>query len=199
MICKIGIFGGTFNPIHNSHLFLAEYVLRTLHLNKVLFVPTFQVLYKKQDIEADFSSRMEMIHLAIKEKANFEISNIDYVLKKNSYTYYTLSALKEKYANSRLYFIIGEDSYQNFHYWYKWQTLLSLATFVVVGRGDQMIKENNALKESVLSKEKIIRLPVSAEDISSTMIRRKIILGESIKGLVPKEVEKYIYEKHLYQ
>lgn len=195
---KIGIFGGSFNPIHNEHLFLAEVSVEKLNLDKVLFIPTYKPLYKEVDSSASYHDRAEMVRLAISNKKEYELSMIDFELNKNSYTYFTLLALREKFPNDELFFLMGKDSYLSFCTWYKWKKLIDLATFVVIER-DGVSKGVNESLELPSLKNKFIQLNCSGANLSSSLIRLKVKSKESIHDMVPISVEEYIKKHELYK
>lgn len=194
---RIGILGGTFNPIHNGHLLLAKGALEKLSLDKLIFLPTYQAKHKVS-LPEDFFSRVKMISLAIQSQDNFLVDMQEIFLRKSSYTYYSLKMLHKKYVNSILFFVIGADSYNNFHTWYRWEKLFSLANFIVVNRGNEKI-DNAYIDLNPNYLKSVIKLNISIPDISSSEIRNLITHNEKITGLLPREVEDYIYANELYK
>ncbi len=194
---RIGILGGTFNPIHNGHLLLAKGALEKLSLDKLIFLPTYQAKHKVS-LPEDFFSRVKMISLAIQSQDNFLVDMQEIFLRKSSYTYYSLKMLHKKYVNSILFFVIGADSYNNFHTWYRWEELFSLANFIVVNRGNEKI-DNAYIDLNPNYLKSVIKLNISIPDISSSEIRNLITHNEKITGLLPREVEDYIYANELYK
>lgn len=194
---RIGILGGTFNPIHNGHLLLAKGALEKLSLDKLIFLPTYQAKHKVS-LPEDFFSRVKMISLAIQSQDNFLVDMQEIFLRKSSYTYYSLKMLHKKYVNSILFFVIGADSYNNFHTWYRWEELFSLANFIVVNRGNEKI-DNAYIDLNPNYLKSVIKLNISVPDISSSEIRNLITHNEKITGLLPREVEDYIYANELYK
>lgn len=194
---RIGILGGTFNPIHNGHLLLAKGALEKLSLDKLIFLPTYQAKHKVS-LPEDFFSRVKMISLAIQSQDNFLVDMQEIFLRKSSYTYYSLKMLHKKYVNSTLFFVIGADSYNNFHTWYRWEELFSLANFIVVNRGNEKI-DNAYIDLNPNYLKSVIKLNISIPDISSSEIRNLITHNEKITGLLPREVEDYIYANELYK
>ena len=139
-----------------------------------------------------------MISLAIQSQDNFLVDMQEIFLRKSSYTYYSLKMLHKKYVNSILFFVIGADSYNNFHTWYRWEELFSLANFIVVNRGNEKI-DNAYIDLNPNYLKSVIKLNISIPDISSSEIRNLITHNEKITGLLPREVEDYIYANELYK
>lgn len=177
---KIGILGGSFDPIHQGHLDLSKHVLKELGLQKIILMPTLQTPLKKMTL-VSYHDRYQMIKLAIKNYAHFEVSDLEKKLPIPSYTYNTLKKLKQIYPNDQLYWIIGTDQYQQFDKWYKANELLNLAQFVVINRGSKIIEDDC-----------FIFLNNWINPASSTKIRQ----GEF--KYLPKAVRYYIFQKGLY-
>ncbi|TPR14035.1 nicotinate-nucleotide adenylyltransferase [Apilactobacillus timberlakei] len=186
---KIGILGGTFNPIHNGHLFIAEQVRTKLNLDKVLFMPDYIPPHIDQKSAISSVDRVNMVNLAIKDNHNFGILMDEIDRKGKSYTYDTMNALLRNNPNSDYYFIIGGDMVHYLPKWYKIDELTKIIKFVGIQRGKY---DNN-------SKYSIIKLNVHKLDISSTLIRNSIKDGQSVRYLIPDEVLQYIKEHHIYE
>ncbi|OQY08734.1 MAG: hypothetical protein B6I28_04325 [Fusobacteriia bacterium 4572_132] len=184
---KIGIFGGSFNPIHFGHLIIAEQVREICHLDKILFIPVGIPSHRVNDL-ADSQKRYEMIKLAIKDNSNFEISDIEIKKMETSYTYDTLIKLKTENPENTYFEIIGEDSAEYLEKWKEIDKLLKITQFLVFKRnGNYKIKHKNI---------KVLETPLI--QISATQIRNKIKKRESIRYLVNERVIKYINENKLY-
>lgn len=184
---RIGIFGGSFNPVHTGHLIIAEYVREQCSLDKILFVPVGIPSHRKDDL-LSYEKRVELLELAIKNNSAFEISNIEKGI--SSYTYETYLKLKEKYPNDKLFEIIGEDSFAYLEEWKYYDKMMSEINFIVFRRGELKFS-SNASQINLLNNPQI--------DISSTMIRENINAGTSIKYLLPEEVENYILRNNFYK
>ena len=187
---KIGIFGGSFNPIHNMHLKIANYLIENKYLDKIIFVPTGdKYSYKTHMLEAD--KRLIMINLAIKDNPN--ILSSDYEIKNQMvYTYETLNYFKELYHNDKIYFVCGMD---NLDYLDKWQKPEEILKFPII-----VVNRNKEKMNSKFLKYKNIKqVKIKLSSLSSTLIRKKIKDNKSIKDLVPKDVEKYITINNLYR
>lgn len=192
---KIGIFGGAFNPIHKGHVNMANEAFADLKLDKMLIIPTGNPPHKNCP-EVSFEDRMEMCRLAFNENAKFEISDIEGKSSKKSYTINTVRALKKKYPeNTMFYLLIGGDMLFYFEKWYRYEALLGECKVVAVAR------ENSEYSDMVEYASEIGRIKVlnlSVTEVSSTEIREKIFTGSDVSGLVPEKVLEYIEEKKLY-
>lgn len=186
---KIGIFGGSFNPIHLGHLITVEEVREKLKLDKVLFVPTFLPPHKQKLI--DYHHRWTMVNLAIKNNPYFEISDIEKKIKGKSFTIETLRLLAQKYPKTQLYLIIGADEFLLLDTWHEPDKLTQYATLVVMLRPQQKLDINRKMV-----KTKIIK--VTQIDISSSEIRRAIKLGKSVRYKISEAVYDYIKKNKLY-
>ena len=198
---KFGIFGGTFNPIHNGHINIALKIYDKFSLDKILFMPNKIPPHKNIKNVLDEKIRLDMINIAIK---NYEFLDIeDYELKKDniSYTYESLEYLDRIYKGIELFFIIGSDSFLNFDKWQKIERIFRSSNIVVYLREeahkDTIIKIKERYEE--LYKGKIYLFFDKIIDISSTEIREKIFNGDDISNLVPKCVYEYIISKGLYR
>lgn len=184
---KIGLFGGTFNPPHNGHVNVARVVQRALALDEVWFMPTYIAPHKSSDETIDAAKRLRMVELAIEGEPTFRA--FDYELKKRgtSYTYDTMKQLVVDCPND-YYFIIGGDMIDTLHTWYAIDQLVELVTFVGVDRPGYASKTAYPIE----------RVTVPPFDVSSSLIRARIREGQSIDGLVPPAVKRYMEEERLY-
>jgi len=191
---KIGIFGGTFDPIHIGHLVICIWAKETLDLNSVLFIPTANPPHKQTAPFASIDNRYEMIRLAIKEIPFFKISNIEADTQYPSYTVNTLRYLRNIYSpkETELYLLIGEDSFRDLPMWREPEEIIRLST-VVVFRRNGTTDKNHPLYKNV----RFLDTPVIG--ISSTLIRQRIRSHLPVTFLVPSNVGRYIKEKGLYQ
>lgn len=195
---KIALFGGSFDPIHYGHLNLAESAYEKFNLDKVIFIPSGIPPHKCSTV-AHKIHRLEMIKLAIRDNPHFAVS--DYELKKSgkSYTYQTIEYFKQKYPEDGLFFLIGIDLFLTFNTWKKNNQLLGMCKFLVGVRpgiprcfaevGSVGTKRN---KTATIFKSPLI-------DISSTMLRKYIKEGKSVRYFLPQKVEEYILNKGLYR
>lgn len=215
---KIGILGGTFNPIHYGHLAAAEEVRDRLKLDKVLFIPSCIPPHKHEEDMPSAVQRLEMVRLATSGNASFKTSDIEIKRGGRSYTIDTIEALHQAYPGSELYFITGLDSFLDIQTWNQWERLLTLCYFVVISRpgyyfadlmkmdflksaADELTKldRGDLAHAKVRSGAFTICLEmIPLYDISSTDIRIRVKSGASIKYLLPDAVETYIINNKLY-
>lgn len=190
---RIGIMGGTFNPIHYGHLLAAQEAWQRFELDKVIFVPSAQPPHKqKPDVCA--KHRYKMIQMAINNNEHFIISDIEITRKGMSYSEDTIRAFKEIYGDeNRLYFIIGADAIAELNTWKNVENLPSLCQFIAVNRPGYQL----SIEKRWLSCTHLLEIP--EVNISSTQIRQRIKEGKSIRYLIPQEVERYIEEHSLYK
>ena len=188
---KCYIFG-TFNPIHNSHIKIADFLL-TQGFDKAVFVPAYRPPHKDFD-EKQAQKRLEMVKLAVKDHKNFEVDDIEFKRKTPSYTYDTI---KQIYKGERINFAIGTDAFEKIETWYEIDKLKNMLNFLVFDRqNDFDPKKFDYLKQKGFVFE-IMKMPFY--DVSSTEIRKKIKSGEDFSTLVDKNVLKYIYEHEVFK
>ena len=218
MTQRLGILGGTFNPIHFGHLAAAEEVRDRLKLEKVIFIPSFLPPHKIDEEIPSAVQRQEMVRLAIKGNAQFTVSDMEIQRGGRSYTIDTMEALQQSHPGAELYFLTGLDSFLEIRTWKDWDRLLTLCSFVVLSREGYRFRDIAQLgfldvPEQELSaldareKDQVVitgeSRPVYLErvpfyDISSTDIRMRVREGRSIKYHLPEAVEHYIIENKLY-
>ena len=187
---RIGILGGTFDPIHFGHLTIAQTVYEKLSLNKVLFVPCYLPPHKSSRGIAAASDRYKMVNLAVKDNAAFDVLDYEIKQKVKSYSIDTVEHLKGMYpSGTKFFFIIGEDHCAKLHTWKEIGKLAEHVAFVSVSRGC-------ADKAKAKIKAKHISMPTI--DISSSDIKNKIALRQTIRYLVPDDVQKYIQRHKTY-
>jgi nicotinate-nucleotide adenylyltransferase len=194
---RIGILGGTFNPIHYGHLVIASEVKDRLKLDKVIFVPTGKAPHKKiKGATAD--ERYEMVSLAIKGNPSFEVSPIEIekskIVDRPTFTLETIREFRRIYGKKgKIYFIVGLDEMLKISTWKEPEKLLKLCKFVVVTRPGY---DSGRLDKRTASK--VIMQQVPGLDISSSDIRKRIKAGKPVRYLLPQKVEEYICKKRLY-
>lgn len=198
---KIGIMGGTFNPIHQAHLILAERAYAALDLDKILFMPSKNPPHKKNEPIASDEDRSNMIELAIEDNPHFEFSDIE--LNREGYTY-TADTLQELYLKedcNEYYFIIGADSLMQIEQWNKPEIIMKFARLIVFRRdnlSEDLINQRVKYLEHKYHAT-IYYISIPNMDISSKMLRDMIANRISIKYYLPQVVINYINEKRLYQ
>ena len=199
---KIGIMGGTFDPIHISHLILAEAAYQELELDVVRFLPSGNPPHKRhRDGRGSDEQRVQMVSLAIEGNPHFELSLEDMVKDEYSYTYRLLERFKEQNPDEELYFIIGADSLFDFDKWKKPDRICELCTLVVATR-NQTAKEEFEAKLNAMAEEysgRFIKLHTPDLDISSNQIREWVAQNKSIRYYVPEAVRSYIEKQKMYK
>ncbi|RJO63981.1 MAG: nicotinate-nucleotide adenylyltransferase [Candidatus Omnitrophota bacterium] len=186
---KIGILGGTFNPIHLGHLILAEEVREQMNLEKIIFVPTFLAPHKDNSNVASAKDRHEMITLAIRGNRHFSVSDIEIARKGRSYTIDTLKELVRRFSSDELSFITGSDLLNYLDEWKDLQDIIKLVRFIVATRPGYPLEKIPSYIDTV---------EIRAVDISAFEIRKRIQQRQSFRYLVPEAVYAYIARKRLY-
>jgi len=187
---KIGILGGTFNPVHIGHLILAEEAREKLGLDKVIFVPAYLPPHKDNGEIISAAERLKMVRLAIKGNPSFVVSDIEIRRKGRSYTIDTVRALKRTYLRHQLYFIIGSDLLNYLSGWKDLKDVVGLVTFIAATRPGYPLEQIPAY---------IRTLSIRAVDVSAFEVRKCIKRGKSFRYLVPDQVYGYIRKKKLYR
>ncbi len=214
---RVGLFGGTFNPIHSGHLKAAKDVQERLDLDEILFIPSYISPHKDSEAVISPVHRLKMIELTVRSYPRFIPSAIEIEAKGKSYSILTLKKIKKLYPEALIFFILGIDAFLEIDTWKDYHQVLEQCYFVVISRPgahlddakhvlngryqEKMYKleESEPVKDELLSSYRIFLLPIDALNITSTEIREKTKKGEAIKSLVADEVEAYIRENRLYQ
>lgn len=198
---EIGVYGGTFDPVHLGHLIIAEEARLKLNLEKVLFAPARNPWMKAKWAISSPRRRLAMLKLAIRSNPFFHISTVDLENPGPSFTVNTLSALKKEYGDSsNLYFILGVDSLRDVPYWRDPHNIVKYGKMVAMPRPGFEALDWDVLEKAVPNaRDNITLLNGPLIDISSTEVRRRVSQGMSIRYLVPEAVESYIYETGLYR
>jgi nicotinate-nucleotide adenylyltransferase len=189
---KLGILGGTFDPIHNGHVAAAEAAQAALELDRILLVPSRIPPHRSTPVTASADHRLAMAHLVASGHAGWEASRIELDREGPSYTFDTLTALSAK--GTQLYFILGADAFAEIATWSRYPAVLDLANFVVVSRPGITLDSFGAHGSSA----RVTLVEADTPDISSTDIRRRARAGEPLDGLVPDAVAAYIAAHRLY-
>ncbi len=194
---KMCIFSGTFNPIHNGHIYIAEYILRNFDFSKILFIPALNPPLKESNPKMAVH-RFKMVELAIASNPKFEISDVEYRMRGKSYSYNTICELYKEYkVDGKINFILGTDAFETLDNWYESEKLRKLLNFIVfVRKNDFDENKYSNMKEKGYSFE---FAKMQFNDISSTEIRKRINENLSLAGLLPEKVERYIKENGLYK
>lgn len=196
---KIGVLGGTFNPIHIAHIYLSQKYADILGLEKLILVPTFIPPHKSAKHLAKAAQRLEMCELAIKHYPNFEICGYEIAEEGKSYTYRTLKYLKEQYSDAEFFLLMGADMFMTVQDWRHPQEIYKMATLCAAerDRGEFSELEAHATRLRIEGARCVI-LEIEPMPLSSTMIRDGIKAGEDVSGLLNPEVLQYIRKHGLY-
>ncbi|ACX51362.1 nicotinate (nicotinamide) nucleotide adenylyltransferase [Ammonifex degensii KC4] len=189
---RLGLLGGTFDPIHFGHLAVAEAVRYEMGLDKVYFIPSGQPPHKKRKV-APAEHRLAMVRLAVASNPYFEVSTVEIERPGPSYTVDTVKEFRRLFPQAEIFFILGMDALAEFLTWHRVEELLTLCHFVVATRPGypSAVKGGRGRRVTVL--------PVPGVAVSSTEIRERVRAGKPIKYLLPEAVEEYIYAHGLYQ
>ncbi len=213
---RIGILGGTFNPIHNCHLAVAEETLKKASLDLILFIPSGNPPHKEEKDIIRSEDRHEMVLLATKKDPRFKVLDIEVSKPGKSYSVETIREVKSIYEEkNELFFIVGIDAFLEISTWKDAELLLSLCNFLVISRPGFSFSDINkvpflkriigrreevsgSIRISIVPSYSISFVEVSPCLISSTEIRERLRQGRSVTGLLPGSVESYIISKKLY-
>lgn len=198
---RIGILGGTFDPIHNGHVGLAEDAMRQAGLEKVLLIPARLQPFKLDKQVTEGSHRLEMARLAVSGIFGLEVSDHELCQERISYTYMTLRDMQQKEGkDAQIYFITGTDAFLKIPTWKRAEDMLGHYSFVVGSRPGYREEELTQCIEELKTvyNTDIVKIKNRQRDISATEIRQRLETGESLKGLVPEAVERYIERHGLY-
>ncbi len=186
---RIGILGGTFNPVHMGHLTMANMVLEKFVLDKVIFVPSYLPPHKSGRNVITAQDRLKMVGLAIRDNRHLEISAFEIKKGGKSYTIDTIEHFRQRYPEARLFFIIGSDHIFRLHRWKRIDAIQKIASFIAVYRPGF---------KAVRSSIPVQRVMLPGVDISSSDIRHRLATGKTIEHLVPKNVFRYMKRHKLY-
>lgn len=189
---RIGVFGGTFDPVHLGHLIMAEEALARLRLHRILFVPAARPAHKRSRGVAPVDYRIEMLRIAVRGNPHFEVSRIEADRPGTSFTASTLEALAKR-GSGELYFIMGQDSLEEIHTWREPDRITRIARLVVLPRGD---RELSSLDPALRRRVVFLRPPRIG--ISSTEIRRRLRRGLPVRYWIPDAVLTYVTRHGLY-
>ncbi len=193
---KIGIMGGTFDPIHLGHLVCAESVCTNLRLDKVIFIPAGNPSFKQARDLASGQDRFEMCALACASNERFEVSRIELDRQGITYTSDTMRELNKLYPDADIFFILGSDSALTLHLWHEGSLLMEQAQFAILMRpGDDRVHVERYIADHAIDAT-LVDCPLL--DISSSAIRERCAQGQSIRYLTPDDVGAYIEKQALY-
>jgi nicotinate-nucleotide adenylyltransferase len=200
---RIGVFGGTFDPVHLGHLILAEQCREQGRLDEVWFVPAARPPHKQGQAVTPFAQRVEMLSLALAGHPTFRIDEVEKDRPGPSYTVETLAELHRRHPGNEFFLLIGADTLNDLPNWYHPEQIAELAGLLVSTRADVAMKSPEELRAGLRLPEGVtLRLqlvPVPALGIASSDLRQRAAEGRSLRYLVPRAVECYIQEKRLYR
>lgn len=191
---EVGLFFGSFNPIHIGHLIIANTIVELSSLQQVWFIVSPQNPFKKKSNLLHEFDRFDMVRLAVDDNTNLNVSDIEFGLPKPSYTITTLAALREKHPKHTFKIIMGSDNLIHFHKWRNYKKILDEFGVIVYPRPGSKVDANKLGEE--FKRVEFVEAPLM--EISATLIRRLVKEGKSIKYLVPEEVANHIQFKKLY-
>ncbi len=197
---RIGLMGGTFDPIHLAHLHIAEEAREAFELDRVLFIPAAQPPHKQGKKIASAAQRIAMVKMAIAGNPHFELSLMEMERQGPSYSWLTVQELRAKHPDWALYFITGSDSINDLPTWNHPKDLVGACQFIGTTRPEVPFQEEMLLEFfGAELRSHIHELQVPLMEISSTVIRQRLAAGRSIHYLVPEAVADYIEKEGLYQ
>ncbi|OEF96257.1 nicotinate-nucleotide adenylyltransferase [Desulfuribacillus alkaliarsenatis] len=193
---RIGIYGGTFDPVHIGHLICADWIRNALKLDKILFVPAKTPPHKQGKSITDPRHRLNMLALSIKSNPYFEVSDIELVSQEPvSYTWYTIERIKQQNPDAKLFLLLGADTIYDLENWKYVDNIINNSQIVGFNRGGEIsLKDAKCVKY----KDSIVYVDTPIISLSSTTIRNRIANGESVNYIVTSEAWQYIKENRLY-
>jgi nicotinate-nucleotide adenylyltransferase len=191
---KIGLYFGTFNPIHVGHLTIANYMVEFSDLDEVWMVVTPHNPHKKKKTLLDDTHRLTMVRVALEDYPKLKASNIEFDLPQPNYTVHTLAHLEETYPDHAFCLIMGEDNLKNFHKWKNYDVILDRYAIYVYPR----ISEGT-VEHQFIGHEKITKVNAPIMELSSTFIRKAISEGKNIRPMLPQNVWEYLDEMNFYR
>lgn len=198
---RLGLYGGTFDPVHLGHLLLAEQCREQCALDEVWLIPAHQSPHKVGQTLTPGKARLEMLQLATAGLGRFVVSDLELRRGGPSYTVETLQQLHDDDPRRELFFLIGADSLRDLPTWREPRRIAELATLVAVNRGDRPLPDmaalTAALGEEIARRVRLVTMP--GLDLSSSDIRHRIRTGRSIRFMTPRAVEAYITQHQLYR
>jgi len=194
---KLCVFQGTFNPIHNAHLAMANFAKNNYDYDTILFIPAYKPPHKEFDDEMS-NHRLKMVKMAVSGENYFGISNIEFQNERFSYTYLTTLELYKRYkVEGKIGFIIGADAFSEIDSWYETDKLKELVHFIVFDREDSIDRDRLSLLHYKGYKFSLANMPPI--DLSSTSIRERLEKGQAVGANIPQPVMEYINENRLYK
>lgn len=185
-VSKLGIYGGTFDPIHHAHLILAREALEQLGLDRLIFVPAAASPHKLGHASASPAVRLEMLRAAVEGEPRFDVDDLELRRRPPSFTVDTIEEFRRREPRCEIFYLVGSDNLPRLRTWHRFADLQNLVRFVVLARGGESIEVPYTTIRRLI-------------DVSATQIRNRVAAGRSIRYLVPPSVEEIIHRHHLYQ
>jgi nicotinate-nucleotide adenylyltransferase len=195
---RIGVFGGTFDPIHEGHLAAAKAAMECAHLDRVLFVPSAQPPHRAAAV-APADDRLAMTRLAVHDDTRFEVSDVEVKRGGTSYTADSLAALHRDRPDDQLFLILGWDAARLFRTWHEPDRVSKLASVVILDRPGQGKPKPSEVASLGLDPARLVKCHFPTPDVSGSELRRALAGGQSVAGRLPPAVERYIAEHDLYR
>lgn len=197
---RVGIFGGSFNPLHQGHLILAEFASESIGLDRVLFAPVLHPPHKDGSGMTPIEHRLAMISTSITDNSRFELSLVDVERPGPHYSVDTVQIIQDQYPHSQLYFVMGGDAFKDFPLWYHPQEMVKYCRLAVMRRPSSRPVQPD-MHEATMPhlKDRVDMIEAPPIGISSTRIREQLQVGKSVRYLVPNPVLKYIQDNQLYR
>ena len=196
---KIGVFGGTFNPIHNGHLFLAEHYISALKLDRLLVIPTKQPPHKQTPDLLAADSRLRLCREAFAGISQAQISDMEIIRSGKSYTVDTVRELKSTIPDAVLYLLVGSDMFLTFDQWKDWKEILSDVVLCTAARNQGEIKLLKECAEKLEEWGKVMVFDFPVFPVSSTQVRKALKEGQDCSSLLPERVYQIIVQENLYR
>lgn len=196
---KIGIYGGSFNPVHNGHIHLALSAVNELNLDKIFLVPSLISPHRSSAEYAPPDDRLEMLRLACNVSERLDVCDYEIKSDRKSYTIYTVKEFRRRFPDNELFLLVGSDMLMIFETWNQFEDILKETTLAVVSRKDGDRKELEKKAQELQKFGKIIVCNAQPVEISSTEIRKKIAKNENFSCYLEKNVVQYITSNNLYK
>lgn len=196
---RIGVFGGTFNPVHNGHIKLAQTYIDALSLDRLLVIPTHLPPHKTDAALIDGAARLEMCRLAFAGNPICAVDDMELRRPDKSYTADTLEALRERFPDDERYLIMGSDMFDTLLAWRRWERIFELA-IICVGAREPGMRPALEVRRAALEEKgaRCVIVDLEPVPVSSTEVRRRVCAGQPLGGMVPDAVAAYIVRNRLY-